>query len=382
VDEKEYIVIDNGTGYIKAGFSGEDTPRCVIPTVVGQREIRNEQHQNDPNAQKYHTLIGTDAINNKADYDLKFPISRGEITDIDLCGDIWDHIFEHELEIESGQAHVLLTDTPLNDKENREKMAEILFEKFKVASMTIMNNAVLSLFSCGLTRGIVVESGEGVTNTVPVFEGYALPHAIQSMKVAGQDITQTLFEELRACDILISEQQMEVVQAIKEKMCSVALDYNKSLQSPDPLSDEARSFVLPDKRVIKVPHKARFNATEIMFKPQQINGNTLGLPALINDSINKCDKDLKIDLYNNVVLSGGNSMLPGYKERIEKDLMKHIPDDAKSELNIICDSQRKYASWIGGSMLASLGTFSNLVINKNDYQENEGKGSIVQKKTF
>lgn len=98
-----------------------------------------------------------------------------------------------------------MTDCPFNTKQNKQKIAEIMFETFKVKSFALMNTAVLSLFSTGKTNGLVAECGEGVTYTVPVFEGYALPHAMHRLNVSGQTITQKLIDELQACNAPVTQ---------------------------------------------------------------------------------------------------------------------------------------------------------------------------------
>lgn len=120
---------------------------------------------------------------------MHFPIERGIIEDMDRMENLWHHIFETELSLDPKNMNVLLTDSPMNKRENKQAIAELLFEKFKVESLTIMNTSVLSLFSTGKTSGIVVECGEGVSYSVPIFEGYALPHAINKIDIAGKDIT-------------------------------------------------------------------------------------------------------------------------------------------------------------------------------------------------
>ena len=106
---------------------------------------------------------------------------------------ILEHIFDKQLGVDPRSMNVLLTDCPLSTKEHKMKIAEIMFTKFKVKSLALQNTAVLSLFSTGTTTGLVAECGEGVTYTVPVFEGYALPHAIRRLDVAGRDLTKYYF---------------------------------------------------------------------------------------------------------------------------------------------------------------------------------------------
>jgi actin len=201
-DQKEFVVIDNGTGFIKAGFSGEDLPRCVIPTVVGTHAIAIDPSQvtgpvggssgTEGNQHKIDYAFGPAAFAQRATHELHFPIKRGIIEDFEHMALLWEYIFEKELNLDPKNMNILLTDSPLNSKENKQEIAQIMFEKFKVESLAIVNTAVLSLFSTGKTSGIVAECGEGVSYTVPVFEGYALPHAIHKLDIAGQDVTNEL----------------------------------------------------------------------------------------------------------------------------------------------------------------------------------------------
>lgn len=128
---------------------------------------------------------GNAAFAQRATHDLHFPIKRGIIEDFDHMQKLWEHIFVNELNLDPKNMDVLITDSPMNTKENKQKIAKIMFEEFKVESLTIINTAVLSLFSTGKTTGVVVECGEGVSYTVPIFEGYALPHAIHKLDIAG-----------------------------------------------------------------------------------------------------------------------------------------------------------------------------------------------------
>lgn len=195
-DQKEYLVIDHGTGYIKAGFSGEDLPRLIVPTVVGTHQVQVDPSQvtagpAESNQPKIMHAFGNAAFAGRATHELTFPIRRGIIEDPENMVHLWKYIFD-ELNLDPKNVNVLLTDSPLNTKENKTKITQIMFEQFRVESLALMNTSVLSLFSTGKTTGMVVECGEGVSYTVPVFEGYAMPHAIHKLDIAGQDITNEL----------------------------------------------------------------------------------------------------------------------------------------------------------------------------------------------
>jgi actin, other eukaryote len=167
----------------------------------------------------------------------------------------------------------LLTDSPLNHRDNKVQIAQSIFgngmkDKVEVDSISIMNSAVLSLFASGRTSGVVIESGQGLTCAVPIFEGYALPHAIKTINVSGQDVTQFLFDSLVADGVKIDEANIDSVREIKEQMCAVAMNYDRAVRGPDPLDEEGRMYELPDdKGIITVDHKTRFTATELLFNP-------------------------------------------------------------------------------------------------------------------
>ena len=189
-DESEVVVVDMGTGFIKAGYSGEDLPRVVIPTVMSEREnYTAEDTTANPGDSKPNKVVskkfGNDAYASRDDYEIHHPIQRGIVQDWNRVTDLLEHVFYNELGIEPRNATVLMTDSPMAKKDDKVHLAQIMFENFRFKAFALQNSAVLSLFSNGTTIGLVAESGEGVTYTVPVFEGYALPHAMHSIDIAG-----------------------------------------------------------------------------------------------------------------------------------------------------------------------------------------------------
>ncbi len=184
-DESQVVVVDMGTGFIKAGWSGEDLPRVVIPTVIGEHENTSAEDSGNNGDSKPTKVvskkIGNDAYANQSDHELQYPIQGGIVKDWDRMTQLLDHVFHSELGIDPKTATVLMTDSPMSKKKDKQELAQIMFDTFRFKAFALMNTAVLSLFSTGTTTGLVAESGEGVTYTVPVFEGYALPHAMQSI---------------------------------------------------------------------------------------------------------------------------------------------------------------------------------------------------------
>ncbi|KAJ1676634.1 centractin- actin- protein of the dynactin complex, partial [Spiromyces aspiralis] len=156
---------------------------------------------------------------------IKYPIEHGIVTDWDDMEKIWSHIYSEELRTLSEEHPVLLTEAPLNPLANREQAAQIFFETFNVPAFYTSIQAVLSLYASGRTTGIVLDSGDGVSHAVPVYEGFTMPNAIRRIDIAGRDVTSYLQLLLRkAGHSFNTTAEHEVVRLIKEKMCYIALD--------------------------------------------------------------------------------------------------------------------------------------------------------------
>merc|ERR1712230_353549 len=328
-EEKPAVVVDNGSGMMKAGCSGEDAPKVTFSSVVGYPKQKTALVGTDKD---YY--IGEEAQQKRGILLLKYPLEHGIVQNWEDMEKVWRHTFDNELRMVVGDDNeadedccgVLLTEAPMNPKDNRERMTQIMFETFNVRRFYVAIQAVLSLYASGRTTGVVVDCGDGVSHTVPIYEGYSMPHAIQRINLAGRDLTDYICKILQESKIVLTTTaERESAKKIKEDLCYVSSDF----------AGEVDNFQGKEK---------------------------MGLHQLTQKTVNDCDLDVRKDLLGNVVMSGGTTMFPNMPERLQAEIQGLVPEATK--VKVIAPPERMISVWIGGSILASLSTFSRMWINR------------------
>ena len=233
---------------------------------------------------------------------------------------VWDYTFHDKMKLDTTGRKILLTEPPMNPLKNRETMCEVMFERYGFGGVYVAIQAVLALYAQGLSSGVVVDSGDGVTHIVPVYESTVLNHLTRRLDVAGRDVTRNLIALLlRRGYALNRTADFETVRQIKEKLCYVSYDLELDQRLSEDTTVLVESYTLPDGRVIRVGSE-RFEAPECLFQPHLVDVEQPGIAEFLFNTIQAADVDVRSSLYQAIVLSGGSSMYPGLPSRLEKEL--------------------------------------------------------------
>jgi actin-related protein len=364
------IIVDLGSGIIKAGFGGEDGPRNIFNSVVGIPKklgmmVGMEQRER---------YVGEEAISKLEIMNFSSPIQRGEVVDWDKFETLLHFLFYSTMKIVPEEISILVTETPLSSKSNRMKLAETLFETFNVERLHIANSSMLGLYSYGKTSGLVVDCGFNVTSTVPVYEGYPLSHASMKVNIGGEDISNILLDMIKSNldESFKGVKGRILADDIKEKLGYLLLTKDDA----EEMENEDNEYTLPDGKKIKLNNEL-YKHCDILFNPGE-SGNR-SIKDCVLDSINKCDNGIKGDIKENICLTGGTTLLKNFPEKLKNE----ISDSSEgSNFNMSDVPERQFSSWIGGSIVASLDNFQYMWVTKQSYDESGKKLEAIDSKCF
>lgn len=246
-------------------------------------------------------MVGDECTESMRALNITYPIENGVITRWDDMEELWKYTFEKKMgikldnrgRIEPDNMRIMLTEAPLNPKDNRKKMAEIMFEKFGFGGLQCKPQAMLTLYSRGASTGVVVDSGDGVTHVMCVYDGFLLEHLTHRLNIAGRHVTRHLLHLLQQRGYALNATaDFEVVREMKEKLCYVAYNYEKEIRLANETTVLVTDFQLPDGRSVRLGSE-RFEATEALFRPELVGMECGGLSEMVFDAIQKADVDLR-----------------------------------------------------------------------------------------
>jgi actin-related protein 3 len=400
---KSPVVIDNGTGYTKMGYSGNVEPQYIIPTVLATKADEGGVGKRD-GVDDLDFHVGDAALNNSTTHQVNYPIRHGLIDNWDNMERMWERCMFEYLRCEPEDHYVLLTEPPLNPPENREYTAEIMFETFNVPGLYIAVQAVLALAASWSSKqvtersltGTVIDSGDGVTHVIPVAEGYVIGSCIKHIPLAGRSMTQFIQQLMRdRKEPIPAEDSLEVAKRVKEMYCYVCPDLAKEFLKFD---KQPEKFFKTYEGIKKSTGQAwrcdvgyeRFLGPEMFFNPEIFSSDFITpLPDVVDEAIVKCPIDVRRGLYKNIVLSGGSTMFKDFGRRLQRDIKKHVdsrmdaniarlgqmgiggngPLPPSIDVNVVSHHMQRFAVWFGGSMLASTEEFYKVCMTKKQYDE-------------
>jgi len=373
-DQIEPFIIDNGSGTIKAGYANKENqsgPPIEFPSIIARPRHKG---LGQIGAKQAAIFVGNEADKKRGLCKVSYPIEQGYIKSVDDTYLMWCEALRG---VPGGMSQIksrglVLTEPPLNSNINRETMVEVALEKLQSKAVSLQVQGVLSLYSYGQVTGTIVEIGDGVTHTIPIFDGFCMPHAVNRVDNAGRDLTTYLQKLLMEEGVnLSSSAEFQIVRDLKEKYCFVASKAGASESKP-------QKHVLPDGTTITI-NEQQTRVPEVLFNPELVGKDQPGVHKMVADTVAKVDVDLRNDLYKNIFLSGGSSMFKGIDKRMLNEVQAIIPSQAKA--GVVAKKHRSCAAFIGATMVCSLSSYDHSnYITKQELEES-GK-SIIARKCF
>jgi len=264
--ENDPIIIDIGSGHMKAGFASDDAPRNLIPMMLGKPKSKGALVGMD----QKEWYIGNEVVAKKQFLNVEYPVEQGRIQDMEKMRQIFLHLMNDVMQCTLEEHKVIVTEPPNNDPKIREQLIDLMFTEFRVPKLYIGNQAVLSLFADGKTTGTVLDVGEGITHTVPIYEGYAIPFATTEIGICGKDLTKYMHSMLHAKDpskVGAGSADLAECEKIKIEHGQVAIDFDAEMKQANEVSSNSeRKYLLPGGHWVTIKEE-RLKCPELLFVP-------------------------------------------------------------------------------------------------------------------
>lgn len=354
------IVIDNGSYLCQAGLSWDKTCRSVFPAVVG-RQLRGLPEDSQ---RPIETFVGDRARAYREVLALRCPIQHGVIQHWDDMEILWNFIFDSELRISSKNRDVLLTEHVFNPKKVREKMVEVMFEKFRTSGVFVHVEGVLAALASGRESAMTVGIGKEIIQVLPVINGNFIKDAGFKAELGGSDITELLGKMLSQKGYSLLPE--ETINDMKHALCYIAVDYENEIIQSEKLATDEERFELPDGRMFKVG-KEKFIAPEVLFNPKLSEKHIIPLPEAVKASIDKCESSVHETLYSNIIMHGSSTMFKNMDKRLNKEL--NALTSSGSQVKVIRPPEARSSVWLGGSVVAEVSSFQDSKVTRQEYDE-------------
>lgn len=365
------LVLDMGSGSIKAEFAGAEVPK-VFQNVTGHVKHSAVLPQQQLDGLVDGSIFASnDVAKHRGLLRLSYPMTNGHITDWNGITNVLNHV-NGTLGADAANHPILMSEAALTSRPQRAKLGQILFEQIQHPSLVFCVQPIISLYSTGNTTGIVLDIGEGVTQACPVYKGYSVREATRRVDFGGRDVTQHLQMLLRQSGTFLdTSAEFDIVREIKESRCVVSPNALRAeaLEGGAGSGNGSVTYVkhtLPDGTDVTIGAEQQL-APEVLFQPALMGRECPSVVQVLSEAIRRCDIDLRRHMYENVFLSGGTTMMPKFPNRFLGEATKRTPRDCK--IRVMAPSERLYTSWIGGSFLAQLSTFKQMTIKKSEYAE-------------
>eukprot|EP00924_Labyrinthula_sp_SR-Ha-C_P015462 snap_masked-scaffold_4-processed-gene-0.25-mRNA-1 protein AED:0.01 eAED:0.01 QI:0/0/0/1/1/1/2/0/371 len=355
-EELRIVVVDLGSGQLKVAADNDSVKLRTFPPLIATKNCKEDLSEK-------LELFGDEISDQCENLRLKYAIKRGMVTNWDLMERIFYYTFYSKLEIDPSDTLLLLTETILNPKKNRERLCKMIFEVFDFAGFFLTLDCVLPFFIYHWDTGLVVDSGHGVTTIVPVYQNFLIPHAAVSVSLAGEDITDFLSTLLikKGYNFTTSSGSL-IVEKIKQELCFVSSNYERDIKTVKP---EGEEFVLTNGRKITLG-KAMFQAPELIFQPVLDKRDIPPLHLLLFRSILNCDIDVRKDLFQNILLVGGNTLFSGFQKRLQNELQKLAPK--KVSVKVVAPEDRKESICKSAAYVAAQPFLEQYWVLKEEYE--------------
>ena len=370
---KSPLIIDLGSSEVKAGFSGQERPKILFKTCMGETKfnkmIKNFDANNQQIKEKY---IGEECDKYMPILKLKFPIEHGCFTSEEDILPLFNHVYSRlKMNSEEIKEHpVLITEPLLNKFKSREKISSVLFDILNVPALIFAAQPILSIYSTSSTSGAILESGSGVTQSCILYEGFSLPCSHERYNYGGDDVSKNFMQLLHKQGYYFdTSAEYQIVNDIKEHFCFTTFSKNfehekKCLEGSK--EEENDHYFLPDGNIISIGVEKLLPA-EILFRPDLIGCEFPSFQQMLYNSIDKADVEIRNKLYENVILCGGNTAIKNLNKRIWEELKKLSP--YLQNIKIRSPNKPQLSAWLGGNIISSLEMINKMWVTQKEWDE-------------